>query len=343
MLDSIYSTLSGQMNSIWSAYGAAAGLVAGPLQTGMAINLIICGFAIMRGIVNEPWGAYLSTWLRAQLAIAAATSSFGPWLGSVAWGLPDQLAGAFGGGALGGQFDAFVTSISSSAWAAAEAAPPWAIDLGITTFETPDIIAFVLACVVIACGFIAAAIAMIMALFTKFALAVTIAVGPLFAAGLIFNSSTGMFFSWLGAALNAAVNAAAVAAALAFTSGTIWSFATSAQANGGESWVIYGYLVAMSVIALVGGILVMQAASIASFAGGGGASGSSLVSAVIPSSRTIRSGGRSAGSMGGRAVSSVRAAGRRLAGRSSAKGSGAEARVSSGSKTRVSGASTKGK
>ena len=287
MLNSIYSTLSGQMENIWTGFGTVSGLVAGPLQTAMAINLMICGFAIMRGIVNEPWGAYLSTWLRAELAILAATSSFGPWLGSVAWGLPDQFAAAIGGGAIGSSFDSFIDTVSAAAWAAAEAAPEWEVSLGITTFEMPDVFASVLALVVVVCAWIAAAIAMTMSLFTKFALAVTIAVGPVFVAGLIFNSSSGMFFSWLGAVINAAINAAAVAAALTFVTNTVWSFATLASAEGSTGVYVYGLLIGQSIIAIVGGILVLQASSIASFAGGGGASGSSLVSAVIPSRRFV--------------------------------------------------------
>lgn len=295
MLDSIFSNLSGQMESIWTGFDTVSGLVSGPLQTAMAINLMICGFAIMRGIVNEPWGAYLSTWIRAELAILAATSSFGPWLGSVAWDLPDRLSAAIGGGGSGAGFDAFVANVSMAAWAAAEAAPEWSVDIGIGTFDSPDVIAYLLACFVIVFAFIGAAIAMIMTLFTKFALAVTIAVGPLFAAGLIFNSSSGMFFSWLGAVISAAVNAAAVTAAMVFVTNSVWSFATSAQAAGGEQTMIYSMLVAQSVLAIVGGVLVMQAGSIAGFAGNGGASGNALVSAVMPSQRTM---GRITGTIG---------------------------------------------
>ena len=283
------------MESIWTGFDTVSGLVSGPLQTAMAINLMICGFAIMRGIVNEPWGAYLSTWIRAELAILAATSSCGPWLGSVAWDLPDRLSAAIGGGGSGAGFDAFVANVSMAAWAAAEAAPEWSVDIGIGTFDSPDVIAYLLACLVIVFAFIGAAIAMIMTLFTKFALAVTIAVGPLFAACLIFNSSSGMFFSWLGAVISAAVNAAAVTAAMVFVTNSVWSFATSAQAAGGEQTMIYSMLVAQSVLAIVGGVLVMQAGSIAGFAGGGGASGNALVSAVMPSQRTI---GRITGAAG---------------------------------------------
>lgn len=305
MFDTIYSTLVGRMGSVWSAYGSVAGLVSGPLQVGMAINLMVVGYAIMRGVTNEPWGAYIGTWIKAQLAIAAATSSFGPWLGSVAWGLPDQLAAAFGGGSGGAQFDNFVQAVSAAAWATRDAAPHWIIDLGITSWETPDWIATVLALLVIVLAYIAAGIAMTIALFTKFALAVTIAVGPLFVAGLMFPSSSGMFFSWLGSALNSAINAAAVAAALTFVAGTVWGFAQNATAGSGAATAAYMALIAQAIIVLVGGFLVMQAGSIASFAGGGGASGGGLASAVLPSSRSVY---RAAGG------------GARMAGRGAVKG-----------------------
>lgn len=310
MFDSIYSTLVGRMGSIWSAYGSVAGLVSGPLQAGMAINLMVVGYAIMRGVTNEPWGAYIGAWIKAQLAIAAATSSFGPWLGSVAWGLPDQLAAAFGGGSGGAQFDNFIQAVSAAAWATRDAAPHWVIDLGVTSWETPDWIATILALLVIVLAYVAAGIAVTIALFTKFALAVTIAVGPLFVAGLMFPSSSGMFFSWLGAALNAAVNAAAVAAALTFVSGTIWGFAQNATAGAGTPSAAYMALIAQAGIVLVGGFLIQQAGSIASFAGGGGASGGGLASAILPSSRTVYRGlGGGAKATGRGAVAGGKAAG----------------------------------
>lgn len=312
MLDAIYNNLDGNMASVWQRYNDVSALVVGPLQAGMAINLILVGFGIMRGLINEPLGAYLSTWFRAQLVILAATSSFGPWLGSVAWGLPEKLTQVFGGNPIGGQFDSFVASVGNAAWATAEAANSWPVDIGVAAFEIPDLLAWLLAVIVWASAFLAAALAMVTALYTRFALAVVVAVGPLFAATLMFNSSSGMFFSWLGAAMNAVINAAAVAAALVFVQSAVWDFAATAQADG-NPLAIYGLLISQAVIVFIGGTLIQQAGSIASFAGGGGASGSGLVSAMLPSNSMRQFGNFARGRMG-RSAARGAAAGARRAG-----------------------------
>jgi type IV secretion system protein VirB6 len=312
MLDAIYNNINGNMVSVWQRYNDVSALVIGPLQAGMAINLILVGFGIMRGLINEPLGVYLSTWFRAQLVILAATSSFGPWLGSVAWGLPEKLTMVFGGNPIGGQFDGFVASVGNAAWATAEAADSWPVDIGVGAFEIPDLLAWLLAVIVWGTAFLAGALAMVTALYTKFALAVVVAVGPLFVASLMFNSSSGMFFSWFGAAMNAAINAAAVAAALVFVQSAVWDFAATAQADKGPL-AIYGLLIAQAVIVLIGATLIQQAGSIASFAGGGGASGSGLVSAALPSNTMRQLGNAARSRMGSAASGGAKSAARGVA------------------------------
>ena len=116
-LDQIYQTLEGQITgALAGRYAAVQGLVEGPLQTAMAINLVIVGFAIMRGVTNEPFGNYLSTWLKAYLVIIAATSSLAPAIASAAQSLPDQLATALGGN-MAASFDTFVANAINPAQA----------------------------------------------------------------------------------------------------------------------------------------------------------------------------------------------------------------------------------
>src|SRR3546814_11643548 len=64
---------------------------------------------------------------------------------------------------------------------------------------------------------------MTMVLFLKFGLFVTIAVMPIFVGALIFPSSSGLFFSWLGAVLNYAVQTAAITLALVFVVSVVGS------------------------------------------------------------------------------------------------------------------------
>lgn len=300
MFDSIYNAIAGNIDGLISGkYSAVVGMVSGPLHTAMAINLMVCGFAIMRGVSNEPWGAYLTTYFKAYMVIMAATSNFGPWAASLAQSLPDQLVGALGGTSIGGQFDTFIETVSAAAHGLATSAPKWNWDLGIASFETDDWGAlFLYFCVVIA-TYISAAVAMVMALFIKFGLAVTIAVGPIFVGMLMFNSTSGLFFSWVGAVLNLAIQSAAIALAFVFVSGSVWSYAANAGAAGGDWLAIYSALIFQVAIVLVGAFLFLQASAIGSFAGGGGATGSPLVSAVLPSSRSLgrwaRGGGRAIG------------------------------------------------
>lgn len=304
MFGSIYSRIAGDIDGLVSGkYGAVVGLVSGPLHTAMAINLMICGFAIMRGVANEPWGAYLTTYFKAYLVILAATSNFGPWAASLAQSLPDQLVSALGGTSIGGQFDSFIERTSAAAYGLVAAAPKWEWDLTFTTFQTDDWGAWALYFGVLVATYVSAGIGMVMALFIKFGLAVTIAVGPIFVGMLMFNSTSGLFFSWVGAVLNLSIQSAAIALAFVFVSGSVWSYAANAVGAGGDWVAIYSALVFQIVIVLIGGFLFLQASAIGSFAGGGGASGSPLVSAVLPSSRAWS---RIGAGLGGRAIGAGR-------------------------------------
>ena len=104
-LDAIYNMIEGQITgTLAGKYAAVQGLVAAPLQTAMLINLVIVGYAVMRGVSQEPFGNYLATWLKCYLVIVAATSSIAPQIAAAAQAAPDQLAGALGGGALNASF-----------------------------------------------------------------------------------------------------------------------------------------------------------------------------------------------------------------------------------------------
>src|SRR3546814_12051903 len=51
-LDQIYNMLEGQITgALAGRYAAVQGLVEAPLHTAMAINLVVVGYAIMRGVI----------------------------------------------------------------------------------------------------------------------------------------------------------------------------------------------------------------------------------------------------------------------------------------------------
>lgn len=341
-LDAIYNMLEGQITgTLAGKYAAVMGMVSGPLQTAMAINLVIVGFAVMRGVSNEPFGNYLGTWLKCYLVILAATSSIAPQIASAAQQAPDQLAGALGGGALSASFDAFVNSAVEPAMKIHAAMEPW-YEGGFFDIVIPNLATGFMVLLIMFLAYLIAAVAMAMVLFIKFGLFVTIATMPIFVGALIFPSSSGLFFSWLGAVLNYTIQAAAVSIALMFVVALVSAIPGAVGVGPGSStWAAVAAMCLQLVTVALGGFLIAEARSIGSFAGGGGASASGFLAAMYPatairaiSSRSSNFGrgtllgnsaraGNSFSVRGGQMVNrGVRAAGRRMLSGASSRNSG---------------------
>ena len=294
MLDSIYNMLEGQITgALAGKYAAVMGLVSAPLQTAMLINLIIVGYAVMRGVSNEPFGNYLGTWLKCYLVILAATSTIAPQIAAAAQQAPDQLAAALGGGTLSATFDAFVKNAVEPALSIHNSMEPWVEASTWMPVTIPNLATGLMVILIMLLSYIIAAIAMTVVLFIKFGLFVTIATMPIFVGALIFPSSSGLFFSWLGAVLNYAIQTAAVALALTFVVALVNNIPSSVGVGaGGDTWTALAAMLLQVVAVLVGGFIILQAQSIGSFAGGGGSSGAGFLSAIYPSTlqrRVLRS------------------------------------------------------
>lgn len=289
-LDAIYNMLEGQITgTLAGKYAAVMAFVSTPLQTAMAINLVIVGFAVMRGVSNEPFGNYLSTWLKCYLVILAATSSLAPQIASAAQQAPDQLASALGGGPLAASFDAFVKNAVGPALKIHNSMAPWVEATRWIPVTIPNLATGFMVIVILLLAYIIAAIALAVVLFIKFGLFVTIATMPIFVGALIFPSSSGLFFSWLGAILNYAIQTAAVSIALLFVVALVNSIPNSVGVgSGGDTWTALMAMALQLVAVLVGGFIVLQAQSIGSFAGGGGSSAAGFLSAIYPTTMQRR-------------------------------------------------------
>src|SRR3546814_13933716 len=100
---------------------------------------------------------------------------------------------------------------------------PWTIDIWLTEYTIPNPITLIVLLLMIFLVYLIDAAALTMVLFLKFGLFVTIAVMPIFVGALIFPSSSGLFFSWLGAVLNYAVQSAATTLARVFVVSVVGS------------------------------------------------------------------------------------------------------------------------
>jgi type IV secretion system protein VirB6 len=286
-------------------YGAIVDVVRGPLLVGITIYIVAVGYAVMRGVASEPWGHLLSSMVRLAILWLAVTSFYGVWVAQASVGIPNQLTAAVGGSANpGAALDSFVNSVSNNVITVIKNAPPmWDNEV---MGRADNIVDQILGGVVGLVAFTVAGIALAIMLFAKLALAIVVVFGPIFVALLLFDSTRGMFFGWLGHALHYVFLIAIIALLVSFLSGVILTtcqaIGSQIPAKGGDNNIPYLFaLIAMMGILIVGGFIFMQAPGIANMAGGGGGGGGvALAAAALVGARSIAARSGRAGSSGSR-------------------------------------------
>jgi type IV secretion system protein VirB6 len=203
MFDALNSALAG----IVGKYAAVIGIVAPALRIGIVIYVSLLGYAIMRGAVQYPFREYVYRGCQLAFLYFAVTSLYGAQIGMFAiGGLPGQFASALGGADVGG-LGGFYDKLAGSGFAAADTMRTIADNYQKAhTGVFPDmgyaVLSSVMVFAVIVLTVVCAAIGFVISAFGLFALALLSVVGPLFVAALLFESTRGYFFAWLGACIN---------------------------------------------------------------------------------------------------------------------------------------------
>ena len=202
----MFEALNGALAGIAGKYAAVVGIVAPALRVGIVIYIVLLGYAIMRGAVNYPFREYVYRGVQLAALYFAVTSLYGAEIGLFALGgLPGEFATALGGtdvGGLGGFYD----KLAGAGFDAASTMRDGAKIYQSTQTLVPDIgyavfAGFLIVLVMIA-TLLCAAIGFVISAFGLFALALLSVVGPLFVAALLFQSTRGYFFAWLGTCIN---------------------------------------------------------------------------------------------------------------------------------------------
>jgi type IV secretion system protein VirB6 len=170
-------------------------LVAGPLRVALVLYIVLYGIAIVRGAIAEPMLDFAVRSLKLCIIVAMATT--------VAYSsnvtdplfhtLPNTLARAISGSEVsdvGGSFDQFFAYGAVLADKIAKSATPI------------DVLAYIIACVVFVVTAAAAALGFGVVVVAKVALALIVALGPIFIACSLFEASRRFFFGWLSQAVN---------------------------------------------------------------------------------------------------------------------------------------------
>ena len=169
--------------------------VAGPLRAALVLYVLLYGFAILRGAISEPVVDFAVRSVKlALIYFLATTSAYSSYVTDPLFhGLPQSLAQAIGGSAtpdVGSAFDQFFARAAYLAERIAAEATP--LDLG----------PWLLAAVVYVIGALAAALGFGVVMIAKVALALLVALGPIFVACALFQASRRYFFGWLSQAVN---------------------------------------------------------------------------------------------------------------------------------------------
>jgi type IV secretion system protein VirB6 len=308
MFEGILSAMIGIVGDVVTGAGAVQAYILPPLTVCVTIYLIIYGYSVMRGAVQEPWGSYLATVAKVGILYGLFAGSIGGIAAEGVVDLPETAIGWVGGSSAspGGRIDQFIGDVIVKAGDAVDASDDWSI-LG---FDFKNPVVQMVSIIPIILAYLLGAVITLYVIFLKFALAVTALFGPLFIAAAVFEVTRGAFFTWLGAVLSYAFSIAvlyvvielifatlivagnagadAILPASQAAADLLGADATIA-ANNAKADAAITALLAMSGVMLLGIGFVMQAQSIAQgFTGGGGGSGASIANALLPSAFTAR-------------------------------------------------------
>ena len=169
--------------------------VSGPLRVALVLYVLLYGFAILRGSISEPVMDFVVRSIKlAFIYMLATTVAYSSYVTDPLFHvLPDTLARAISGGGVpdvGAAFDQFFSRAAYLAEKISKEASP--VDFG----------PWILAAVVYVIGALAAALGFGVVLIAKVALALLVALGPIFIACTLFDASRRFFFGWLSQAVN---------------------------------------------------------------------------------------------------------------------------------------------
>lgn len=175
--------------------GYVIAAVSGPLRAALVLYVVLYGLAILRGAIAEPiMDVALRSLKLSFIYLIATTPAYSTFVTEPLFhGLPHTLAQAITGSDLANIGTAFDALLAHAMWLAES------IAVGIAPF---DITRWVMTAAVFVVGALTAAIGFAVVILAKVALALLIALGPIFVACALFEATRRFFFGWLSQAVN---------------------------------------------------------------------------------------------------------------------------------------------
>lgn len=204
---SFYASMMNEVTNPLQGYiSSTAGSIIGaitPVATALLmIYIMFWGWSMMRGVITEPVtdGITRIVKLTVICAIALSFGFYSQFLVDWLWQSPDRMASVIAGGEVNDKIH-FLDSTFEKLWIYSnkweQAAEDNAYAIGI-----PDIPCTVITWLIRLADILLTGYAAFLFVLAKMALAVILAVGPIFILVLMFESSKRFFDSWIGQALN---------------------------------------------------------------------------------------------------------------------------------------------
>lgn len=169
--------------------------VEGPLRVALVLYVLLYGYAILRGAISEPVMDFAIRSIKLALLYALATTA--AYSGFVTQplftDLPNALTQAISGSAapnVGAAFDQFLAYAGYLSETIAREGSP------------VDPAPYIVAAAVLVIGALACALGFGVVMVAKLALALLVALGPIFIAAALFDATRRYFFGWLSQAVN---------------------------------------------------------------------------------------------------------------------------------------------
>ena len=191
-----YDFVDGRLDTFLGERAAAMlAEVEGPLRAALILYVLLYGFAILRGSISEPVMDFAVRSLKLTFVFMLATTpAYSTYVTQPLFhALPEALTRAVGGTGVsdvGAAFDQFFSRAAYLAEKISQDAS--AIDFG----------PWILAAAVYLVGALAAALGFGVVMIAKVALALLVALGPIFIACALFDATRRFFFGWLAQAVN---------------------------------------------------------------------------------------------------------------------------------------------
>ncbi len=257
-----YTFIDGKLDTFLNADAAnVIAQVAGPMRAALVLYVLLYGFAILRGAISEPIMDFAVRSLKlAFIFMLATTVAYSSWITTPLFQtLPSALTQALGGSASTDPGTAFDQFFARAAY------------LGEKISQTASLTnpaPYLVAAGVYAVGAVAAALGFGIVIVAKVALALIIALGPIFVACSLFDASRRFFFGWLSQAVNYVLLMALIITVLQMILSLVgdqWG-----QINGQDPVVGGLIFIALSIL---GTIFFLQTPAIAAGIAGGASAG----------------------------------------------------------------------